>query len=132
MSKGLKINNNNSSVAEPKKNNADALNEVAQGVKLKLDEYKQRTWDLSNKFKALVEDRFLIENKSPIAKDLEKEVLDGLVLLASEMNADEYQPEGFGNIAINYMLMKMILLQRDRLNALEHKVEKLTKPNDNA
>lgn len=132
MSKGLKINNSNSSVAEPTKNNTATLNEVAQEIKSKHDEFKQRTWDLSAKFKSLVEDRFLVENKSPISKELEKEVLDGLVVLALEMNADDNQPEGLGSTALAHILMKMVLLQRDRLNALEHKLEKLTKVNDNS
>lgn len=127
MQKGLKINNNNSSVAAVKANNAIALDDMAKEIKDKHDSYKQRTWDLTTKFKALVDDRFLPENKSPLTKDLEKEVMDGLILLSSEMNADDTQPEGLGSSAINFMLMKMILLQRDKINILEYKLEKLYK-----
>lgn len=127
--KGLKINNQQSSVPQPKLNNVAEFNEQAKEVFLQYEDYKKRTWELSTRFKAMIEDRTLSENKGVISKDLEKEVLDKLVALSSEMNADDNQPEGIGSVALSMLMLKMMLLQRDTLNTLAYKLEKLEKSN---
>jgi hypothetical protein len=125
--KGVKLNNKNSSIPSPKSNGRAMFESRADEAFSKYEEYKQRTWDLSTKFKSFVGDRVLLENKSVITKGLENEVLDKLVALASEMNANEYQPEGIGSVALNMLLMKCMLLQRDIINTLSYKIEKIEK-----
>ncbi len=125
MPKGLKINNNNSQIPSPGPNKAAALDAAANDTMSRLEEYKKRSWDLGTKFKSLIEDKFLPENKSPIAKDLEKEILDGLSSLATDINNDPSQLEGMGSVAMCQLIMKMMLIQRDTINSLLFRINKL-------
>lgn len=125
--KGLKFNNTGSSAPLPKPDLNAALNEQAQRAKTKYDEYKQRTWELSTKFKTMIEDKLLADNKSVLSKDIETEVLGKLVGLASEMNEDDNQPEGIGSTALSFLIMKMLLIQRDMINSLLYKIDRLEK-----
>lgn len=125
---GLKITNQNSSIPEPPKQSPkEAFDEKATVAAKRMNDYKTRTWELSGQFKQLVQDRTLQENKSPISKDIETELLNKLVVLALEIDADESQPEGFGSTALCMLLMKMLLLQRDMLNTLAYAIDKLEK-----
>lgn len=125
--KGLKINNQ-ASLIQPKIDTTAEFNAKANEAFSKYEEYKQRTLDLSTKFKAMMEDKVLFENKSILSKDMEKEIIEKLVQLSSDMNADENQPEGIGSVALSVLLMKMMLLQRDTINQLAFKLEKAIKP----
>jgi hypothetical protein len=127
--KGLKIDNQNSTVPQPKPNTSEVFNEKATAAASRYEEYKQRTWELSVKFKSMIEDRALPDNKSILSRGVEVEVLNKLVSLASEMNEDDNQPEGIGSTALSFLLMKMLLIQRDTINTLLYKVEKLEKNN---
>lgn len=91
----------------------------------KIEEYKQQIWDLSIKYKSFIENKTLPENRGPIASNLEKEVLDKLAQLASEMNEDSTQIQGVGSTALCMLLMKCMLIQRDIISSLSFKVEKL-------
>lgn len=124
--KGLKVNNEASSV-RPQPNQTAVFEEQARKAFSKYEEYKERTWDLSLKFKGMIEDRIHPDNRSPISKNIEKETLDKLVALASEMNEDDNQPEGIGSTALCMLLMKMLLIQRDTISALAFKIDKLEK-----
>jgi hypothetical protein len=122
---GLKLNNATSAIPQPKVSNAAVFDQKASAAFEKIQGYKQRMWDLSAKFKSFVEDRILSVNKTVISKDLEGEVLQQLITVASEMNEDDTQPEGLGSTALCMLLMKMTLLQRDIINDLGYKVDKL-------
>lgn len=125
--KGIKVNNDNSTIPQPKPNYQEKLSEKAQEVATKYEEYKSRTWELSTKFKAMMQDHVLSDNKSVLVKDIEAETMNRLVALASEMNEDDNQPEGIGGTALSFLIMKMLLLQRDTINTLLYKVDKLEK-----
>jgi len=125
--KSLKINNDNSSVPVPKPNPAVIFEEQANKAHSKYEDYKQRTWELTTKFKSMVDDKILPDNKSVLSKGIEAETLTKLVALASEMNEDDSQPEGIGSTALAFLLMKMALLQRDTINLLHYKIDKLEK-----
>lgn len=125
--KSIKFNNENSSVPAPKPSPVAVFEEQAKKANSRYEEYKQRTWELSSKFKAMIEDKILPELKSPLTKGIEIETITKLVALASDMNEDDNQPEGIGSTALSYMLMKMLLIQRDTINILQYKVDKLEK-----
>lgn len=127
--KGLKITNERSSVKPPPPDPVAAFNEQAQKAVSRYEEYKQRTWELSSKFKSMIEDRVVPAQKSPLTKGIEQETLNKLVVLASDMNEDESQPEGIGSTALSLLTMKMLLLQRDTINTLMYKIEKLEEVN---
>lgn len=93
----------------------------------KSEDYKQQIWDLSIKFKACIESKVLPENRGPINSNLEKEVIEKLVSLASSMNEDETQEQGIGSTALCMLLMKCMFIQRDTINKLSHDIEQLKK-----
>jgi len=122
---GLKINNEGSNLPPPKPSTSEAFSQKADAAFIKIQGYKQRMWDLSAKFKSFIEDKILPLNKTLVSKDLENEVLQQLITVASEMNEDDTQPEGLGSTALCMLLMKMTLLQRDIINSLAYEVDKL-------
>jgi hypothetical protein len=124
---GLKINNEHSNINTPDTTQPASFDEKAAAIKNKMEGHKQVVWELSNKFKSMIEDHTLPENKTIISKDMEKEVLDKLVKLATDLNMDQVYPEGWGSSAIDMLLMKMLLLQRDAMNVMAYKIEKLEK-----
>ncbi len=104
-----------------------AFEKKADDAFSKIEEYKQQMWDLSLKYKSFVESKVLAENKGPIVANLEAEVLNKLTELASHMNEDETQPQAIGSTALCMLLMKCMLLQRDAINALSYKLDRMQK-----
>jgi hypothetical protein len=124
---GLKLDNTASSIPQPQANQAAVFEKNANDAFNKQESYKSRMLDLSTKFKAMIEDKVLVENKSIISKDLESEVVDKLIIVASEMNTDDNQPEGLGAVALSTLLMKMVILQRNTINSILYKIDRLEK-----
>lgn len=124
--KGLKIDNTSSTVKSAEPNGKDVFDERAQAVILQYEAYKQRMFDLTTKFKSFIEDKVLPENKTIITKELEKEILNNLANLGSEIDVDENQPVG-GGVLLCRVVMGHMLIQRDIINSLAFKVEKLEK-----
>lgn len=119
---GLKIKQNSQQNKTSQKYNFDDL---AEKVHSKDELYKKNFFEYSTQFKSLVKDSILEENKTELSKNLEKDIVNKLIKLASEMNADENQPEGIGSIAIITLLLKISLLQRDVINDLKYKIHNL-------
>lgn len=122
---GLKKTN-----SAPIQNNAEMkanFEQQANAQHDRIEEYKSEMWDLSIKYKSFIESKVLPENKGPIASNLEKEVLDKLVGLASNMNEDKFQPESIGSTALCMLLLKCMLLQRDTINILSFKLDQIDK-----
>jgi hypothetical protein len=124
---GLKINNDNSTVPTVQPNQSALFEEQAKKAFSKYEEYKERSLDLSLKFKSMIEDRIRPDVRSPLSKGIEQETLNKLIALASEMNEDDVQPEGVGSTALCMLLMKMMLIQRDIISTLGFKVDALEK-----
>ena len=127
MVKGLKITNENSTVAAPVVPNTTAFEQAATEAAGRMAEYKKRAWDLGVKFKGLMDSSVLPENKSSLIKDLEAETLTQLAQLANDINTDEAQPEGMGSVALSQLIMKMLLQQRDICSHQRFRIEHLEK-----
>jgi len=82
---------------------------------------------LGKNFIELITDKTLIENKGSIALHAENQVVSDLAKLAIDMNNDETQDEGMGSIGLLVLMFKTALSQRNRINALEYKLQKLEK-----
>ena len=123
--KGLKINNEQSSIPVPKDPNASEFNQAADRAFARNEDYKKRSVELTAKFSSMMDDRVLPDNKTIIVKDLEQEVQSQLSKLAMEMNKDEGQPEGIGSVILVALLMKMCVRQRDQINLLSYKITQL-------
>lgn len=125
---GLKQSNKESIVAnEEKKQQREEFEKQADVAFAQIEDYKKRAWDLSVKYKSFIQDKTLPENRGPLGESLEKEVLENLIQLASEMNEDETQEQAVGSTALCMLLLKCLLLQRDIVNQLSFKVDKLEK-----
>lgn len=125
--KGLKINNAKSSVAPAPQVLDAAFQKAADEAAERIAGYKERAWDLGVKLKSLMESTILPENKTPLNKDFESEVLQKLSALATDINADETQPESSGSVALAQLIMKMMLVQKDQISMLRYQVETLNK-----
>jgi hypothetical protein len=125
--RGVKINNDSSTVPKPPPDTSAEFQERATKVFGKFEEYKNRGWELGRQFKALIEDTILASNKTIIAKDLEQEVMNKWVTLAQEMDNDNDQPQGIGGIVLCSLLMRMVLTQRDKINTLSYRLESAEK-----
>ena len=122
----LKINNDNSSVRV-----ADAekipFDKRANEAFSQDESFKKKAYDLGKVFVQILDDKTLVANKSLMAKDLERESLQNLIKLGMEMNADENQPESMGSIGMITLLLKGVIMQRDKINSLEYRVLGLEK-----
>jgi hypothetical protein len=129
--RGVKINNDTSTVPKPPPDTSAAFQERANKVHGKFAEYRDRGWELAAHFKGLVEDTILPVNKTIIAKDIEQETINKLIILATEMNEDNDQQQGIGSVVLSTLLMKMVLLQRDKINTLLYRIDNVEKHIDN-
>ena len=124
---GLKVNNENSAIAPPQPSNKEAFEAKAEKVMERMDEFKMRTLELATKYKALFDSKVLSPNKTQLIKDAEREIITNLVKLALEIEADEVQPIGQGSTSLLSLVMNILLLQRDRMNELEFRIDRLEK-----
>lgn len=126
--KDLKIDNSNSIFSKlPKKPSAQEFKEKVSDVVSKQEEYRQRISELAIKFKSILLDKTLDENKTVLSKDIENEILKKFLSLSEEINCDENEKEGKGSEALCAILFRAVLIHRDRANSLEYRLEKLEK-----
>jgi hypothetical protein len=125
--RGVKINNDTSTIPKPLPDQSAAFQEQAARVHSKFEEYKNRGWELAANFKKLVEDTILPVNKTVISKDVEQENINNLIILATDMNEDSDQKQGIGSVVLCTLAMRMILLQRDKINTLSYRLESAEK-----
>lgn len=83
--------------------------------------YNARAADLYLQFKKVVLDKTLPQNRNIFNSETEKEILQGMMQLAQEINDDpNEQHNGMGSLTLITCLLKMCLAQRDRINELEY------------
>jgi hypothetical protein len=108
----------------PKKTAVDFDKEVVNHQKNEND-IRQRVMELSNKFKSALKDKTLEENKGPIKKDYESEIINQLCDVGLRMNNDQNQPEGLGSIGLSNLLFRAILIQRDMINEQSFQISQM-------
>lgn len=89
--------------------------------------YQHKAADLAVKFRGMMEDKTLVQNRSVFIKDFEREILGEMIQLAMDINADPNEQEGMGSLSWITLLFKTCLSQRDRLNSLEYNLLELSK-----
>jgi hypothetical protein len=124
--KGLKISNNNSKYTKIAEDKA-SFNERADDLMTDKKIRNKRAAELVSQFISIVKDKTITDNKTVIAKDVEREICSKLINLCLEINMDESELDGMGNTALINLLLKTTLLQRDIINDLDYKVFKLEK-----
>ncbi len=125
---GIKLNKSGSIFAKiPKKPSPQEFEKKADESNDRQEDYKTRGADLAVKYKSVLQDKTLSQNKTSIVLEIEQKVLQDLVALAQEMNVDQDETEGQGSLAVSAIALKCILLQRDKINNLDFKLEKMEK-----
>jgi len=127
---GLKLSNKKS-VFDEKKAVREKFNDAIDRVQETHFEGVQRALELGQKFNKIFNDKTLPDNKGPMAKSLEKEVLREWQNYIMEMNnpSDENltTPEGAGSLSGLLMAFSALLKLRDRANSAEYRVQELEK-----
>lgn len=125
---GVKLSNENSMLnSMPQKPSKEEFVKKASEVNETLNAYTARAGELASKFKKVLEDKNLAHNKSIFAIDSERELLANLIQLAIDMNTDEHEQEGMGAVGLITLLLRSVLIQRDRINLLEYQLSHLEK-----
>jgi hypothetical protein len=124
----LKISNKGSMTeALPKKPSVEAFEQKAAEVNDTLNSYGIRASDLALRFKRVLDDKTLAQNKNPFQQAAESELLNSLVQLSIDMNVDTNEVESMGSVGLSALLLKTALIQRDRINDLEYRLSLLDK-----
>ena len=108
-------------------NIADELNVKVKEIQERETEYKQKAAEYSAKFKKIINDKTLQENRNVFAVEIELELLTDMMKLAIQVNTDPNEQEGMGSLMWTILLLRTCLSQRDKLNKLEYTISQLEK-----
>jgi hypothetical protein len=87
--------------------------------------YKKRAAELFVLFQRGMSDKTLAQNRNILNAETEKELLQNILQLATDINNDPNEQEGMGSLTVITLLLKTCLSQRDRVNELEFAVSQL-------
>lgn len=129
---GLKINNDKSSVNKESENIRkskikEEFEKKANIANSTYNSYNERAADIAFKFKKLIDDTTLPENKNMFSSSVESEFFSDFFKLGMEMDEDELQPTSAGSMGLLVLVSKIILMQRDKINKLSYNYEALEK-----
>lgn len=128
VTKGVKLKNK----TQPEKPKIPTREEFEQTAKTYFEQKKKLNTDmidLVKQFYSFLEDKTLSENKKGLARDIEQDhrvKLINLIRLIDYTEAEsEDGQEGVGTYSILSVILKAILIQRDKINELDYTVHKL-------
>ena len=90
-------------------------------------ELSKRIAEATNKYVFAIKNKILPENRSPLQKEVESDIVKELIDIGYTLNNDQTKPEGIGSMGLINLLLKINLQQRDMINELAYKVETLEK-----
>jgi len=124
-SKGVKLNNDNSTV----KVNAPPINmrETIARIVDNDEELKKWAFTLTSRLLGTIKDKTLDENKDAAIRDKERQVFSEFAEFARVINSDPNKEDCYGTLSYVNALSRCILMQRDRINELEYETVKLQK-----
>lgn len=120
----VKLNNEKSKFAVETK----SREEFTEKANEYLDEKQirnQKAFDLSKKFLNCLNNKTLPENKGPLDKAYEREVIKNLTDLAIEINSDTTELSCMGSTGIDILILKSFLSIRDEINKLSFQISQL-------
>lgn len=89
--------------------------------------YKKRAAELFVQFQRSMADKTLAQNRNIFNQETEKEMLQNMLQLATEINNDPNEQEGMGSLTLITLLLKTCLAQRDRVTELEFALVQIQK-----
>jgi hypothetical protein len=111
----------------PKKPSFETFSKKVDEAADKAQSYKLKSAELAIQFLNLINDTTLKANKNIFTKEMEKELLTNLVSLSIDINNDPLEKEGMGSLALITLLLKTVLMQRDKINELSFNYTQLSK-----
>ncbi|KKN61001.1 hypothetical protein LCGC14_0526260 [marine sediment metagenome] len=93
----------------------------------RLQGHLTEAFDLGKKYKDLLEDKTISDNKGFLNESREKEIISKLIQYAVKVNVDQDEHEGMGSVALLTLILKCVLQMRDRYNDIEYKYHLLEK-----
>ena len=108
---------------------AKRLDEKAKTLSSNERVLAEKVFKASEKFKKVLNDTTLPQNRTDIQKSIEEEALKELVQIASELNQDDTKEESFGSLSLCSYLLKIVLKQRDTITLLDYRLTQLEKKN---
>lgn len=97
----------------------------ASDVNDRFNSYNERAIDAVSSFMKLLEDQTLTNNKSVFASEVEQEIINKFQTLALDMDGDDLQPNGMGSVGVITFLLKVALIQRDKINQLDFNLNQI-------
>jgi hypothetical protein len=111
----------------PKKPTPAEFEKKVQQVVEKDSSSQKKAAEFILQYKKTMEDKTLPQNKNQFQKDVELDLLRGMVTLAQEANNDGRENEGEGSLICIVALLKNSFTQRDKINNLEYSLSQITK-----
>ena len=108
---------------------AKRLDEKAKTLSSNEKALAEKVFRASEKFKKVLNDTTLPQNRTDIQKSIEDEALKELVQIASELNQDDTKEESFWSLSLCSYLLKIVLKQRDTITLLDYRLTQLEKKN---
>jgi len=104
-----------------KKPAREEVEKQAHEINERLNSYPERSAELIPLFIKLLNSKTLVQNRSALDDEIETDIIKKLMQLGLDMNNDEYQEDmGSGSIGLTVLLMKCLLIQRNKINELEY------------
>ena len=133
---GLKIDNQNSDVKSKNKPIDPDFQAKVKSQTENTNVNQQQAYQLSVDFLRLLDSKVLRQNKDIFEQNIEKELISKMAKLAAEINAGENAieyavedtgPIGIGTLGLTTLLLRSLLIQRDRINKLEYLLNQSSK-----
>lgn len=125
ITKKLKLTNERSSVSK-KADEEEEFKMKATALMDSRQSQKDRGMALMSQFITSMKEKVLPANRGVLAQDFEKKLRSELVQLVIEINNDVAEPkDGLGSATMFAAILRVVMLQRDRINELEYRLLQL-------
>lgn len=114
----------------PKRQTQQEFQQKVQQSQETLAGYNKRAAELFVQFQRSMSDKTLPQNRNVFIVETEKEMLQNMLQLATEINNDPNENEGMGSLTWIILLFKTCLSQRERMNEMEFALVTLQKKLD--
>ena len=127
LNKSLRIGNAASTVKTPPVKIENFRKRIDQILESE-EEQKRTGLILIQSFFKMIDEKTLDATKTAAIRENEKQVIKDIMDFARLLNSDENQvEENYGSMSLFQVLFLSLVKQRDRINTLEYKLEKLSK-----
>ena len=111
-----------------KRETEERFNKLAERAMKQREDRNQRMLHAAQRLIDMVKDKTLKRNRLQVQEVVENDARKDLIDLMFEVNNDELETyDGMGSTALVNLLMKVVLIQRDRINDLEFILSEVAK-----